>query len=128
MSHVLCACMQVQPGWRQVVSDAQDGIQDMLLHLQIPKQAVVGLYLRGSVPQGSALAGVSDLDLMLYVLWPPQHTSTRASAARIARARDAACALSRERCSSKQRLQRGVEDVALAVAQTHEHAVKVGVP
>ena len=60
--------VQIQPEWQLVVDAAKEKVRAELTAARVPDTAVVGLYLRGSVAQGTAVAHLSDVDLSLYLL------------------------------------------------------------
>jgi len=70
------------PEWQALVSGAEASCRRLF------GEQFVALYVRGSVPQGAAVAGLSDLDCILY-LWEPRGArdslSQRAAAADAAR-------------------------------------------
>lgn len=63
----------MQQEWRPLVDAARLAVLQALRQSRHAGVRLVGLYLRGSVAQGHALAHVSDLDLMVYVATPLPH-------------------------------------------------------
>lgn len=51
---------QVQPEWRPVVDAAVEACRSVL------GEHLVSVYLRGSIPQGAAVAGLTDCDCLVY--------------------------------------------------------------
>lgn len=64
----------MQPEWKPVVSSATSSFLRALERSGIGDADVVGVYLRGSVPQGTAVPHISDLDLSAYVLTDAPHS------------------------------------------------------
>lgn len=60
--------VQIQPQWEPLVSRAKSGMLSALHKSGVAECDVLGVYLRGSVPQGAAVEYISDLDLSAYIL------------------------------------------------------------
>lgn len=60
--------MQIQPEWAPVVSHATAGLLTALHSSGVAEGDVLGVYLRGSIPQGTAAQNISDVDLSAYIL------------------------------------------------------------
>ena len=50
------------------MTQLQAGVDAVLVDQLVSVDHIVGVFLRGSVAQGHAVAGISDIDLALYVL------------------------------------------------------------
>lgn len=123
---------QVQPEWAELVSQLQAAIDAVLVEHCVPTGQVIGLYLRGSVAQGHAVAGVSDVDLALYVL-TSQHDASAFVAAEVAHdrqdsqhSRKAARASGGHIMPCWQAVRAAMLDAADAVVQRSQHCVKCG--
>jgi hypothetical protein len=64
--------LQIQPEWKPLVASATDGLLSAFARSGVAEQDVLGVYLRGSVPQGTAVQYISDLDISAYILIDPQ--------------------------------------------------------
>jgi hypothetical protein len=67
--------LQIQPEWQPVVAIAKDCLLSALVNSGVADQDVLGVYLRGSVAQGTAVQHISDLDIYAYILIDPQEAS-----------------------------------------------------
>lgn len=74
----------MQPEWQPLVDAATVAVRRALDAAAVPSGATVGLYLRGSVPQGTAVATLSDLDLSLYLLAPAAESEANRNGTRAA--------------------------------------------
>lgn len=64
--------LQVPASWCEAVQDAAASFSRVLTQSQQRASDLVGIYLRGSLPQGDAVAGLSDCDLFAFLLCDEQ--------------------------------------------------------
>lgn len=60
--------LQVQQRWQQPLASACSCLKQALRAAGYKEAELLGIYLRGSLPQGCAIEHISDIDLMAYVL------------------------------------------------------------
>lgn len=65
---VLKSTLQVQQRWQQPLANACFCMKQALQAAGYTEAELLGIYLRGSLPQGAAIEHVSDIDLSAYVL------------------------------------------------------------
>lgn len=58
-----CSLDKIDPIWFPLIEEAVDAMESMW------GEQLIGVYLRGSVPAGTAVAGISDLDVFGMLKW-----------------------------------------------------------
>lgn len=62
--------LQVQQRWKRPLASACAAMEQAVYEAGYLKTNMLGIYLRGSLPQGCAVENVSDIDLCTYLLAP----------------------------------------------------------